>query len=107
MKQISQLLIFLIPLIGVGQSNSIKYSQKTTRQIDEQWFIENKGQWPEDVLFFAQIHGLNAWITKVGITYDFYATKENYKEDRISQMLFYDNLRHKSMRRYGQIVNWN
>lgn len=106
MKQISQLLIFLIPLIGVGQSNSIKYSQKTTRQIDEQWFIENKGQWPEDVLFFAQIHGLNAWITKVGITYDFYATKENYKEDRISQMLFYDNLRHKSMRRYGQIVNW-
>jgi hypothetical protein len=35
-------------------------------------FIENRGQWPQDVLYLTQLNGLNAWITKQGITYDFY-----------------------------------
>ncbi len=35
-------------------------------------FVENKGQWPLDVLYLARLRGLNAWITKTGVTYDYY-----------------------------------
>jgi hypothetical protein len=37
---------------------------------NEMHFIENKGQWSSEVLFLARLHGLNAWITKSGVTYD-------------------------------------
>jgi len=34
-------------------------------------FIENKGQWPEEVEFLFQSNGINAWITDFGVVYDF------------------------------------
>ena len=37
---------------------------------NQHFFIENKGQWPSEVLFLARLRGLNAWITKTGVTYD-------------------------------------
>ncbi|MCG3165775.1 MAG: hypothetical protein POELPBGB_01550 [Bacteroidia bacterium] len=40
-------------------------------------FIENKGQWPEQVLFLTRLNGLDAWITREGIVYDFYRTQSN------------------------------
>ncbi len=36
------------------------------------FFIENKGQWHEDVLFLCRLGGLDAWITKYGVNYTFY-----------------------------------
>ena len=38
-------------------------------------FIENKGQWPDEVLFLARMNGMDAWVTKSGITYDAYSSK--------------------------------
>jgi hypothetical protein len=35
-------------------------------------FVENHGQWDSDGLFLARAAGLDAWVTKNGITYDFY-----------------------------------
>lgn len=39
------------------------------------YFIRNRGQWPDDVEFLSKINGLNAWITKKGVVYDFYDLK--------------------------------
>lgn len=36
-------------------------------------FIENKGQWPEQVLFLIRLQGMNAWITRSGAVYDLYS----------------------------------
>lgn len=36
------------------------------------FFIENKGQWNDNVLFAARIKGMNAWIKKDGVVFDFY-----------------------------------
>ncbi len=33
-------------------------------------FIENSGQWPDEVLFLAKSNGTDAWITKSGAVYD-------------------------------------
>ena len=63
--------IILLLLLGISfcfaesQKDLIKQNQKN-------FFIENKGQWPEEVKFLAKINGMNAWVTKSGITYDFY-----------------------------------
>ena len=35
-------------------------------------FIENRGQWPDEVAFLAQLGGVNVWITDAGLIYDFY-----------------------------------
>lgn len=40
-------------------------------------FIENKGQWPQEVLFLARFNGLNAWITQEGAVFDFYQWIKN------------------------------
>jgi len=34
-------------------------------QINNNFFIQNKGQWNPEVKFLARIGGMNAWITKV------------------------------------------
>jgi PKD repeat protein len=35
-------------------------------------FVENKGQWNEDVKFLARLKALNFWVTKSKIVFDFY-----------------------------------
>lgn len=35
------------------------------------YFIENRGQWPDDVGFLASLPGMNVWITADAIIYDF------------------------------------
>ncbi|MEN3040989.1 MAG: SBBP repeat-containing protein [Bacteroidia bacterium] len=37
-----------------------------------QFFIQNKGQWAEEVLYVHHQAGLVAWITREGVVYDFY-----------------------------------
>lgn len=46
------------------------------------FFIPNKGQWPEEVLFGYSVNGMKAFITKSGVIYDFYkfdSDKINHK----------------------------
>ncbi|MDX1531465.1 MAG: hypothetical protein R3362_08055, partial [Rhodothermales bacterium] len=35
-------------------------------------FIENRGQWAEDVAFLAPLDGVDVWVTATGVVYDFY-----------------------------------
>ncbi|MBX3164787.1 MAG: hypothetical protein KF900_09915 [Bacteroidetes bacterium] len=51
----------------------------TTQLPSQQFFIENKGQWHADVLYLVRTGGLDAWITKAGVTYDFYATERKHR----------------------------
>ncbi len=39
-------------------------------------FIENKGQWPGEVLYLCRLGGLDAWITKWGVAYNFFQLRE-------------------------------
>lgn len=38
----------------------------------DRYFIENKGQWPDEVRFLARTDGMDAWITEHGIVFDYY-----------------------------------
>jgi hypothetical protein len=49
--------------------------------VSRQFFIENKGQWPEEVRFLTRIGGLDAWVTDKGITYDFYTMRNVSRPD--------------------------
>ena len=44
----------------------------TNNDQSKSFFIENKGQWDQQILFLARASGLNYWITTEGIVYDFY-----------------------------------
>lgn len=48
---------------------------------NKQFFIENKGQWPSEVLFMTKANGMDAWITRTGIIYDFYQLVEREKNN--------------------------
>lgn len=58
------LVLFWIPMFTSG------VIQPRQNDSNEMHFIENKGQWPSEVLFLTRLNGLNAWITKSGVTYD-------------------------------------
>ncbi len=58
------LLMFWMPMFTSG------VIQPKQAGSNEMYFIENKGQWSSEVLFLARLRGLNAWITKSGVTYD-------------------------------------
>ncbi len=71
-------------------------------------FIENKGQWASEVLFLARINGLDAWITKNGITYDFHTLK--LTDDNIAKTLpirLSERLLKQKYQRYGHTVKVN
>lgn len=36
------------------------------------YFVENKGQWPNEVLYFTQLPSAKVWITRNGVVYDYH-----------------------------------
>lgn len=71
------LALICIANIGYSQFNP-QYDKITKFQAtSETYFIENKGQWQEDVLAAAQQNGINTIITKDGIIYDMYKIEKN------------------------------
>ncbi|MCX7745062.1 MAG: SBBP repeat-containing protein [Flavobacteriales bacterium] len=71
--------------------SSVVYANKNFN-LDDSFFIENKGQWPSDVLFLCRSNQMDAWITKSGINYSFYGYKKNSKDSFINQTNENDNL---------------
>lgn len=55
-------------------------------------FIENKGQWNDQALFFASIPGMRYWITRDGMVFDQFRTGwqggERYTEGQVVRMSF-------------------
>jgi PKD repeat protein len=44
-------------------------------------FIENKGQWPDEVKLLAKTKNLNIWITDNGLVYDYYRAENKNSAD--------------------------
>ena len=81
----SFILIFVLPFLLFGQ-NVNQDAQKLVNKAQTSSFIENKGQWPTEVMYLARIGGMNAWITNSGVLYDYYKTNRNYKSSETSKM---------------------
>ena len=83
-------------------------TQQTLNNVDKQFFIENKGQWPVEVLFLTQMGGLNVWITTKGMWYEFYKTeeiKENPKASHLDREIV-DANEPKQYKRWGHRVGY-
>jgi len=62
-------------------------------------FIENKGQWNSQAMFLTRSAGLNAWVTKEGIVYDFFRIE---KAERL--YIPGNSGQHDPIRRSGHVV---
>ncbi|MFK8104917.1 MAG: SBBP repeat-containing protein, partial [Saprospiraceae bacterium] len=87
-----------------GQEKLSSSAQNFQPQVDPSFFIENKGQWPEMVLYKTSMGGMEAWITKEGIVYDFYQFKEKNDLSAQSEQLDYEGLL-ELRQKIGQVVN--
>lgn len=58
------------------------------------YFIENKGQWHEDVLFLCRMGGLDAWITKYGVNYSFYKIEHKQRPEGEESQAFRSKFEH-------------
>ncbi len=77
-------------------------SSQVQAEISTHFFIENKGQWDKEVLYLCRINGLNAWINKSGVTYDFHKWKKLNRFD----VQFIDN-KNDHYIQYGHIIKVN
>lgn len=68
-------------------------------------FIENKGQWPDEVLYLTRMGGLDAWITRTGIYYDFYDIRQTDIPDKQDQYKQGNSQALPPAERLGHIVN--
>lgn len=69
---------------------------------DKNFFIENKGQWQEDVLFLSQTKGMDVWLTSNGIIYDFYQSTPVANQ----QTALLPDQRTSEYSRAGQVIRW-
>ena len=75
------------------------YAQKNKNTL---FFIENKGQWEQEVLFLCRLPNIEVWLTKQGVVYDFYEleTHSNTQQLRKDKALNYRPQQYKK----GEIV---
>lgn len=72
-----QILTLIIGLAGIMSIHAqISEAKNALKHTDKHFFIENKGQWPDEVLYLTRIGSLDAWICKNGVLYDFYKLEE-------------------------------
>ena len=48
------------------------YAQNRVTKIDNDYFIQNNGQWDKKAKYLTRMNNANIWITDEGITYDFF-----------------------------------
>ncbi len=68
----SQFIILLFLILLGSLKGFAQDANEVLKKVDKHFFIENKGQWDSKVLFMTKLNGLNFWITKTGVVYDFY-----------------------------------
>ena len=105
---ISRFYLFVIFLLcpQVVFSNEASLEKFQQMQQDHPVFIENKGQWDEEVQYLARMGGMDAWVTSTGITYDFYRLEETKNDLQPENLL---NAPHKerlgkNFKRHGHVV---
>ncbi len=78
-KSITLMLLVFSSLV-FSQNNSMEANELLENRSSKTFFIENKGQWPEEVKYLAEISGMNAWITDKGVVYDYYKIERNFNK---------------------------
>jgi len=73
--------ILLIILFIQFQYEIYAQDYNLLKTYSEYKFIENQGQWPSEVKFFSKYNGLNLWITKNEIYFDYLLLKRNGSQD--------------------------
>jgi len=81
-----------------GPGGSAKDQQLTVPQAQEKLnkannrYIENAGQWPNKALFMGRSQNLNVWVTKQGVTFDYFSEKSEgkspFKKGQVVSMSF-------------------
>lgn len=85
--KIFKYLFALLFIIGIQQKTINAQSPKTLKSTC--FFIENKGQWNEEVLFYSSIPSANIWITKTGVVFDYFSIQENEQNIREGHVIKY------------------
>jgi len=65
--------VFLAICLSFNSYCQLTQTANKTQHIN---FIENKGQWPQDVRFLAKFNGLSLWITSDAILFDFFISEK-------------------------------
>ncbi len=87
-------------LAVAGTSRSIT-AAGLIQQTDNQYFIKNLGQWPEEVLFLTRLGGLDMWITQKGLLFDFYRIEELPLDDAQSMGFIHSEPHERPLLRHG------
>jgi len=75
------LLFSLLAISALCGDNKIQNQPDILK--NNNFFIENKGQWSPEVKYLARVGGMNAWITNTGVVYDYFQINKNYTEEQI------------------------
>jgi hypothetical protein len=71
MKSVLCSFLFLILMIGATFGHNKEHYPGLSA--NNNYFIENKGQWDCNILFFTNTNGMYVWVTKDALVFDFYS----------------------------------
>lgn len=90
MKKLNILVLSLLFCYSLGIAKELKQFNESELQLHKRGnltFIENKGQWDNDVRYLTRTEGLNAWITSSGVVYDFFTLIEGVEDGQIDPQM--------------------
>ncbi len=102
-----QLVLFTLLFTVANSYAQSREVSKALQKNDQQFFIENKGQWDTEILYMTSFGGLNAFITKKGIVYDFYELKEVKDAKKMVSVSNSNEPEPPEMEKYGHMIRIN
>jgi len=81
-----KVLFLIVSFLTITIYAGVNNLQQGLNNINKNFFIENKGQWPSEVKYLAKVGGMNAWITNSGVVYDYYKITKNYKRQQLDKL---------------------
>lgn len=112
-------ILFFCTVVALMLTTQISFSQvnilpNVLKQQTPVSYIENRGQWPAEVRFMAQLRGMNVWMTTKGLKFDVFtsrtATADEVKQEKSRLRKFSkkaaNNFRSENaIRRSGQVID--
>lgn len=80
------------------------HAEAATAVSKQSVFIQNKGQWPSDVLFYGRSGSADVWLTARGIEFDIHRSEVSLPRSTAEQYAFISEKRTSKIRRVGQLV---
>lgn len=83
MRKLLMLMLLIVSSTLFANAEAGKLLLTTNSQ---NYFVENKGQWDQEVKYLVQMPDMNAWITDNGVVYDYYQIVSNYSEEDLLEI---------------------